>query len=141
MTRFQWFVKTTGCKNVNKQTFRSSCEHFHQLEDKIPRCKRLHSFFFSSFLNKIIFTQIIGSTKRLYMDHNLKALQRAGRPAHHITRMKLASMEDFCTQRYRKKASRIIRGSNHTGHKLFIRSCTTGLRDSFVPQARGPLNP
>ena len=75
-----------------------------------------------------------------------KALQRVVKSAQHITRTKLPSMVDLYTQRCRKKANRIIKDPCHPSHKLLcllpsgrryrsIRTRTTRLRDSFIPQA------
>ena len=77
---------------------------------------------------------------------NRKALQRVVKPAQHITRKELPSMEDLYTQRCRKKTNRIIKDPYHLSHKLFrllssgrryrsIWARTTRLRDSFIPQA------
>lgn len=65
--------------------------------------------------------------------------------AEHITRKKLASMEDLYTQRCRKKSNRIIKDPNHPSHKLFClllsgKSCTNRLRDSLYLQAIRLLN-
>lgn len=56
--------------------------------------------------------------------------------AQHITRMELSSMGDLYTQQCRKKANRIIRGPNQLCSRQChrIRSHTTRIRDSFIPQ-------
>ncbi|KAL3062425.1 hypothetical protein OYC64_002271 [Pagothenia borchgrevinki] len=78
---------------------------------------------------------------------NRKTLQRLVKTAQNITRTELPSMmEDLYSQRLRKKALRIIKDPHHPGHKLFrllpsdrryrsIRTKTTRLGDSFIPQA------
>ncbi|KAL3066704.1 hypothetical protein OYC64_016614 [Pagothenia borchgrevinki] len=77
---------------------------------------------------------------------NRKALQRVVKTAQNITRTELPSMEDLYSQRLRKKALRIIKDPHHPSHKLFcllpsgkryrsMRTKTTRLRDSFIPQA------
>ncbi|KAL3065206.1 hypothetical protein OYC64_015394 [Pagothenia borchgrevinki] len=82
---------------------------------------------------------------------NRKALQRVVKTAQNITRTELPSMEDLYSQRLRKKALRIIKDPHHPSHKLFsllpsgrryrsIRTKTTRLRDSFIPQAIRLLN-
>ncbi|KAL3051157.1 hypothetical protein OYC64_001430 [Pagothenia borchgrevinki] len=82
---------------------------------------------------------------------NRKALQRVVKTAQNITRTELPSMEDLYYQRVRQKALRIIKDPRHPSHKLFcllpsgrryrsIRTQTTRLRDSFIPQARRLLN-
>ncbi len=65
----------------------------------------------------------------------------------------LAHHQDLYTQQCRNKANRIIKDPNHPSHKVFcfvcvpsgrwcrsIQSCTTRLRDSFIPQAVGLLS-
>ncbi|KAL3050839.1 hypothetical protein OYC64_001162 [Pagothenia borchgrevinki] len=82
---------------------------------------------------------------------NRKALQRVVKTAQNITRMELPSMEDLYSQRLRKKSLRITKDPHHPSHKLFcllpsgrryrsIRTKTTRLRDSFIPQAIRLLN-
>ncbi|XP_069367947.1 uncharacterized protein [Paralichthys olivaceus] len=81
---------------------------------------------------------------------NRKTLQRVVKTAQHITRTELPSM-DLYTQRCRKKAHRILKDPHHPSNKLFsllpsgrryrsIRTKTTRLRDSFIPQAVRLLN-
>ncbi|KAL3060861.1 hypothetical protein OYC64_009131 [Pagothenia borchgrevinki] len=76
---------------------------------------------------------------------NRKTLQRVVKTAPNI-RTELPSMEDLYSQRLRKKALRITKDPHHPSHKLFcllpsgrwylsIRTETTRLRDSFIPQA------
>ncbi|KAI3370678.1 hypothetical protein L3Q82_007092 [Scortum barcoo] len=79
---------------------------------------------------------------------NRKALQREVKAAQHITRTELPSMEDLYTQRYRKKATKIIKDPSHpatncsaclpSGRRFCsIRARTTRLRPSEVISA-GP---
>ncbi|XP_063767926.1 dual specificity calcium/calmodulin-dependent 3',5'-cyclic nucleotide phosphodiesterase 1B-like isoform X3 [Eleginops maclovinus] len=82
---------------------------------------------------------------------NRKTLQRVVKTAQHITRTELPSMEDLYTQRCRKKAGRILKDPHHPSNNLFcllpsgrryrsIRTKTTRLRDSFIPQTIRLLN-
>lgn len=50
------------------------------------------------------------------------------------------SMEDLSTTWCGKKANRIIRDPKNPGHKLFIRSCTTRLRNNFIQHAIRSMN-
>ncbi|KAK5865242.1 hypothetical protein PBY51_016420 [Eleginops maclovinus] len=82
---------------------------------------------------------------------NRKTLQRVVKTAQHITRTELPSMEELYTQRFRKKAGRILKDPHHPSNNLFcllpsgrryrsIRTKTTRLRDNFIPQAIRLLN-
>lgn len=65
------------------------------------------------------------------------------RTAQHLNSSKLPPLEELYSKQCWKKAKRIIK---HPKHKLFCllptgrRYRTTGLRDSFIPQAIRPLN-
>ncbi|XP_051521146.1 sialidase-4 isoform X1 [Myxocyprinus asiaticus] len=83
--------------------------------------------------------------------HNCKALQRVVRTIRHIIGGELPSLQDIYTRRCVKKVWRVIRDSSHPSHGLLsllpsgrryrsIRTCTTGLHDSFFPQAIRLLN-
>ncbi len=82
---------------------------------------------------------------------NRKTLQRVVRTARHIVGSKFPSLQDIYTRWCIRKAQRIIKDSSHPSHRLLsllpsgrhlrsIRSRTSQLRDSFVPQAIRLLN-
>ncbi len=82
---------------------------------------------------------------------NRRALQRVVRTACHIVGGELPSLQDIYTRRCTRKARRIIKDSSHPSHSLLsllpsgrhfrsIRSRTSRLRDSFLPQAIRLMN-
>ncbi len=82
---------------------------------------------------------------------NRRALQRVVRTARHIVGGELPSLQDIYTRRCTRKARRIIKDSSHPSHRLLsllpsgrrfrsIRSRTSRLRDSFLPQAIRLMN-
>ncbi len=87
--------------------------------------------------------------KRLHQD--CKALQRVVRLADRISGSTLPSLQDIYLKRYKSRAAKIIKDSNHPGNRLFIllpsgkcfRSMMAKierLRRSFFPQAIRVLN-
>ncbi len=82
---------------------------------------------------------------------NRRALQRVMRTARHIVGSEFPSLQDIYTRWCIRKAQRIIKDSSHPSHRLLsllpsgrhlrsIRSRTSRLRDSFVPQAIRLMN-
>ena len=66
--------------------------------------------------------------------------QSVVRTAEYITGAELPAIQDLYTGRCQRKAQRIVKDSNHPGHRLFTllphgKSGTTRTMNSFYPQA------
>ncbi len=104
-------------------------------------------FFEENYISLIIVSVWYGNAS----NQDCKSLQRVVRLAEHISGSALPSLQDIYLKRYKSRAAKIIKDSNHPSNRLFIlllsgkrfRSImakTERLRRSFFPQAIRLLN-
>ncbi len=101
--------------------------------------------FYSGAIESVL-TQCISVWYGNISNQDCKALQRVVRLAERISGSGLPSLQDIYLKRYKNRAAKIIKDSNHPGNRLFIllpsskrfwskMAKTERLRRSFFPQA------